>query len=185
MVHGHPALRSDFGRAVSRILSARPKAGERIICLSSQYPEPVPRCGTWSGPLQGPLFGLAPDGVFRASRLTPGAVGSYPTFSPLPPCELKLALAPARKAVCFLWHCPLGCLAASPPACILQQRLVATVSGYAASRPLVFGLSSPGMRRERSSALPKSAQIYSTRRGQATRQRRDVYSLSARSMSRV
>ena len=73
----------DSGRAVSRILSALSRA-ERIICLSSQYPEPVPQCGTWSGPLQGPLFGLAPDGVFRASALSLGAVGSYPTFSPLP-----------------------------------------------------------------------------------------------------
>ena len=57
---------------------------ERIICLSSQNPGPVPRFGTWSGPLRGPLFGLAPDGVFRASALALGAVGSYPTFSPLP-----------------------------------------------------------------------------------------------------
>src|SRR6185369_16765121 len=73
----------DFRRAVSRILSS-PLRAERIICLSSQYPEPVPRCGTWSGQLQGPLFGLAPDGVFRASALTLGAVGSYSTFSPLP-----------------------------------------------------------------------------------------------------
>jgi hypothetical protein len=62
---------------------ARQKAGERIICLSSQYPEPVSLGETWSGQLQGPLFGLAPDGVFRASWLTPGAVGSYSTFSPL------------------------------------------------------------------------------------------------------
>src|SRR5437870_324745 len=30
------------------------------------------------------LFGLAPRGVFRASRVATGAVGSYPTFSPLP-----------------------------------------------------------------------------------------------------
>jgi hypothetical protein len=30
------------------------------------------------------LFGLAPRGVFRASRIAAGAVGSYPTFSPLP-----------------------------------------------------------------------------------------------------
>ena len=74
---------NDFGRAVSRILSALLRA-ERIICLSSQYPEPVPPCGTWSGPLRGSLFGLAPDGVFRASALALGAVGSYPTFSPLP-----------------------------------------------------------------------------------------------------
>jgi len=38
-----------------------------------------------NGPFQGPLFGLAPDGVFRASALALGAVGSYPAFSPLPP----------------------------------------------------------------------------------------------------
>lgn len=38
----------------------------------------------WSGPLRGPLFGLAPDGVFRAPAITLGAVGSYPTISPLP-----------------------------------------------------------------------------------------------------
>src|SRR5207302_7032391 len=30
------------------------------------------------------LFGLAPRGVFRASCVTTRAVGSYPTFSPLP-----------------------------------------------------------------------------------------------------
>ena len=30
------------------------------------------------------LFGLAPRGVFRASAVASGAVGSYPTFSPLP-----------------------------------------------------------------------------------------------------
>ena len=30
------------------------------------------------------LFGLAPRGVFRASGVTTEAVGSYPTFSPLP-----------------------------------------------------------------------------------------------------
>jgi len=30
------------------------------------------------------LFCLAPDGVFRAAVVADGAVGSYPTFSPLP-----------------------------------------------------------------------------------------------------
>jgi hypothetical protein len=30
------------------------------------------------------LFGLAPRGVFRAPGIAAGAVGSYPTFSPLP-----------------------------------------------------------------------------------------------------
>ena len=31
-----------------------------------------------------PLFGLAPRGVFPATRITPGAVRSYRTISPLP-----------------------------------------------------------------------------------------------------
>ena len=44
-----------------------------------------------------PLFGLAPGGVFRASPVTSPAVGSYPTFSPLPR---------RIRAVCFLWHFP-------------------------------------------------------------------------------
>jgi len=33
-----------------------------------------------------PLFGLAPHGVCPAIRITPDAVRSYRTFSPLPPC---------------------------------------------------------------------------------------------------
>ena len=32
-----------------------------------------------------PLFSLAPEWVFRAAVIAFGAVGSYPTFSPLPP----------------------------------------------------------------------------------------------------
>ena len=84
-----------FERAVSRILSALLRA-ERIICLSSLYPEPVPLGGTWSGPLRSSLFGLAPDGVFRASALALGAVGSYPTFSPLP----ELLAKPGRFIFC-------------------------------------------------------------------------------------
>ena len=44
-----------------------------------------------------PLFGLAPHGVCPASRITPDAVRSYRTFSPLPDCD---------PAVYFLWHFP-------------------------------------------------------------------------------
>ena len=40
--------RSDFGRAVSRILSSFLRT-ERIICLSSQYPKPVPATGRGAG----------------------------------------------------------------------------------------------------------------------------------------
>jgi hypothetical protein len=52
------------------------------------------------------LFGLAPRGVFRASGVATEAVGSYPTFSPLPnvarilaslrfPCVTATVLRPA------------------------------------------------------------------------------------------
>jgi hypothetical protein len=52
----------------------------------SQQPIPgiLPRWREWSGPLRDSLFGLAPDGVFRAVPLTRDAVRSYRTFSPLP-----------------------------------------------------------------------------------------------------
>ena len=62
------------------------------------------------------LFGLAPRGVFRALAIASEAVGSYPTFSPLPndasiaktsrrfPCAMPPCCAP--PAVCFLWHYP-------------------------------------------------------------------------------
>src|SRR5437899_7449880 len=70
----------------------------------------------WSGQLRGPLFGLAPDGVFRASALTLGAVGSYSTFSPLPSLQFQIEIS--GSAVCFLWHCPSGRLTASPRSCI-------------------------------------------------------------------
>jgi hypothetical protein len=36
------------------------------------------------------LFGLAPAGVYHAARVTTSAVGSYPTFSPLPPDKSNL-----------------------------------------------------------------------------------------------
>ena len=63
------------------------------------------------------LFGLAPRGVFRAPDVATRAVGSYPTFSPLPnalrPKEAGLwfrrrpaAEAIASPAVYFLWHFP-------------------------------------------------------------------------------
>jgi hypothetical protein len=42
------------------------------------------------------LFDLSTHKVYRAPFITVGAVGSYPTFSPLPFDKLG--------AVCFLWH---------------------------------------------------------------------------------
>ena len=82
----------------------------------------------WAIP--GSLFGLAPDGVYRAPLITLGAVGSYPTFSPLPgePGGLfsaALAVGDALKRRLPRVSRPQG-------------------AGYAASRPVEFGLSSPG-----------------------------------------
>ena len=117
----------------------------------SKQPIPETWLAPWNGPLRGFLFGLAPDGVFRASAIALGAVSSYLTFSPL----LRWRLL-TRRAVCFLWHYPSGRFTSSPPMCI--PRL--TLSGYMASRPMEFGLSSPDSRRERSSALPESTPSY-------------------------
>ena len=80
--------------------------------MAASTRDPPARKQDWSGLLRGPLFGLAPDGVFRASALALGAVGSYPTFSPLP-----VSLAKLRRFK-FLWHYPSAGLAAWPPACI-------------------------------------------------------------------
>jgi len=62
------------------------------------------------------LFGLAPRGVFHAPGITAGAVGSYPTFSPLPndacisstsrrfPCAMPPCSL--RRRSNSLWHFP-------------------------------------------------------------------------------
>ncbi len=59
--------------------------------------------------------------------------------------SVALSVGMPRGIAARVYPPPTGCPAAS---------------GYAASRPLVFGLSSPGSRRERFSAQPKSARIY-------------------------
>ena len=51
-----------------------------------------------------PLLDLAPGGVCHARRLTPSAVRSYRTFSPLP---IRIFDGGScGQAVSFLWHCP-------------------------------------------------------------------------------
>ena len=127
----------------------------------SKQPIPETWLAPWNGPLPGFLFGLAPDGVFRASAIALGAVSSYLTFSPL----LRLRLL-ARGAVCFLWHCPSGRFPSSPPMSIPGL----TLPGYMASRPMEFGLSSPDSRRERSSALPESRPSYMLKQIETSRQ---------------
>ncbi len=65
------------------------------------HPHPLaayPRRLHRSGPSSPPIWPCS-RGVFRAASVTTDAVGSYPTFSPLP------RHMPAG-AVCFLWHFP-------------------------------------------------------------------------------
>src|SRR5215204_5155428 len=51
------------------------------------------------------LFGLAPTGGYRATAVTSGAVGSYPTVSPLPFEALRLL---GRSVFCGPWSSPFG-----------------------------------------------------------------------------
>jgi hypothetical protein len=76
--------------------SVRPLSGRMVICLgwlspatSSSLPAATPRSLTlpqgwsvWVTPRR--LFGLAPTGGCHAVAVASDAVGSYPTFSPLP-----------------------------------------------------------------------------------------------------
>src|SRR5690349_20370468 len=139
----------DFRKAVSRILSTLITQGRESFVSAASTRDSFRIGGKRSGQLRSPQFGLALTGVFRSSALTLGAVGSYSTFSPLPPWFQHMV--GTASVVCFLWHYPSGCLKAPPPACIRN--------GYAASRPSVFGLSSPGLHRKRFSAFPKSEQL--------------------------
>ncbi len=85
-------------------------------------------------------------------------MGSYPTFSPLPSAgfgfrDTKCESRGGRFVFCGTVR--QGALRLRCPRVSGRQ-----AAGYAASRPVVFGLSSPGSRRERSSAPPKSPALY-------------------------
>ncbi len=94
------------------------------------------------------LFCLAPAGVFRAADLTADAVGSYPTFSPLPSdksqiSNLKSQIRRRRYILCdtvrrrALTRASRACGEARTAAC-----------------PVVSGLSSPGVISLSGAALP-------------------------------
>ena len=95
--------------SVSRVLSARtPGARAPAIIhlgpglpadLGAAYPGVMTRRTT-----SPPLFGLAPDEVYRAASVAGDAVSSYLTFSPLPIGRNEAS----RQAVFFLWHCLWG-----------------------------------------------------------------------------
>jgi len=56
--------------------------------------------------LPNPLLGLAPGGVYRATRVTPGAGALLPHRFTLTCALCSMNIGPS--AVCFLWHFPAG-----------------------------------------------------------------------------
>src|SRR5215204_1800777 len=82
------------------------------------------------------LFGLAPTGGYRATAVTSGAVGSYPTVSPLPFEALRLL---GRSVFCG------PCRRLSAP------------RRYLAVYPVELGLSSGTLRHPRSPRLTSTS----------------------------
>ena len=169
----------------SSVCPALGRAGERIICLSSRYPGLAPpkragleraappspiwpctrwgfpclRARAWSGGLLPRLFTLTQPLLRRIGidehEAVRAQVRSLHYGAALPTVSGRAG----RFVFCGTFRRQR--LSALPPACIPQASLLAKApAGYAASRPMVLGLSSPGSRRERSSALPKSVRIY-------------------------
>ena len=91
---------------VSRVLLHASVALGVLAVIPLGRPLPNASCslprGSGRQPSNAPLHGLAPDGVCRATTVTGCAVGSYPTFSPLPEAPKR----PGRSN--FLWHFPRG-----------------------------------------------------------------------------
>ena len=90
--------RKGFGRAVSRILSALSRA-ERIICLSSRYPESSRVGGIGAGRSGIPYLALHPMGFSVPRRLRFARCALTAPFHPYRiPCGMW--------RFNFLWHCP-------------------------------------------------------------------------------
>ncbi len=114
-------LSTSGSRTISRVLSCG-CPHQTVIPLGAQLPAPSSNLPgrQWSGRPPS-LFGLAPNGVCRACRVTAASGGLLPhRFTHTPP---------RGGAVCFLWRCP----RVAPPGC------------YPAFCPVEPGLSSPGL----------------------------------------
>ncbi len=114
-------LLTSGSRTISRVLSCG-CPHQTVIPLGAQLPAPSSNLPgrQWSGRPPS-LFGLAPNGVCRACRVTAASGGLLPHRFTLTP--------PRGGAVCFLWRCP----RVAPPGC------------YPAFCPVEPGLSSPGL----------------------------------------
>ena len=78
---------------------------------SGSQPGPLGREKPWGRSPARSLFGLAPGGACHAADVAAGAVGSYPTVSPLPAGR-------SRRAVSSLWRFPSGHPGRALPAAI-------------------------------------------------------------------
>ncbi len=148
---------NDFGKAVSRILSS-PLRAERIICLSSPYPEPVRFHERAASRCAVPYLALHPMGF---------AVPRHLRFER---CALTAPFHPYRFAVFRLQSGGFFSVALSveePLGPVSRVYLTPEELSYAASRPAVFGLSSSRLREKRSSAFPKSCRPYAQHPGKA------------------
>jgi hypothetical protein len=134
------------GRGISRILSARRVAprGERIICLSGRYPEP--------GALSRAVERAAPGfPIWPCSRWgLPCRVACASRGALLPHLFTLTPLARGGLFSVALSVGPHHLHGGAPPACI-------PLRGYAASRPVEFGLSSGDRSRQRFSTPPNQS----------------------------
>jgi len=135
------------GRAVSRILSAPTESRERIIYLRGIYPgsfRPAGAGRSGAGRSGIPYLALHPTGFSVPPGLLTGRWALTPPFHPYPPPAPE-GFSGEQRAVCFLWHCP----SAQPHGWTARVYADIHLAGarllpdYAASRPWVFGLSSP------------------------------------------
>ena len=117
----------------------QPTRGSQGFALSSGA-----HTGWASPPL---LFGLAPRGVFRAPDVTIRAVGSYPTFSPLPKCarprqgELRSSGAPLSRNKRHWRYIFCGTIRSRVLKVCFRPPLSATPWRYQARCPFVVGSS--------------------------------------------
>jgi len=116
--------RIDFGRAVSRILSAPEKPGERIICLSSRYPKPVP-------PRRNAERAAPGSPIWPCTRWGFPCPAGCPAGGKLLPHLFTLAPPLRAGRFAFLWHFPSKCLEAFLP-CLSARRGAAGVTRHRA-----------------------------------------------------
>lgn len=123
--------KSDFGRAVSRILSAlEASRGENHL---SQQPVPGTRSAVRNPERAAPRSPIWPCTrwgfpCLRACAWSGGLLLHLFTLTLRRFQISNLRFERPESAVCFLWHYPSGGLAASPPACILHRAVIDCLS---------------------------------------------------------